>query len=123
MSSTSSNKSNSKSSSNKSGIDVLLSQRGKSIKPGEEIRFTLVKGKSGSMCADPVQSKAPPETFPLMAKFPESVVKPDFSSHQWSKARLYQQDAPKVKVSVCMNIYVCDYDSVKSLHQTSLLLF
>lgn len=97
--SNSNDKGNVKSSSNKSGIDVLLSQRGKSIKPGEEIRFTLVKGKSGIICVDPVQSKAPPETFPLVAKFPESVVKPDFSSHQWSKARLYQQDAPKVKVS------------------------
>jgi hypothetical protein len=98
MSSSSSSDNNNN--NNKSSIDVLLSQRGKSIKPGEQIRFTLVKGKSGIVCGDPVQSNAPPETFPLLAKFPESVVKPDFSSSSWNKARLYQQDAPKVQVSV-----------------------
>ena len=82
----------------KSGIDMLLAQRGKSVAPGETVRFQLIKGKSGIVSADPVHSKAPSETFPLVAKFPESVVKPDFTKAPWNKARLYQQDAPKVQV-------------------------
>jgi hypothetical protein len=82
----------------KSGMDALLSQRGKAIAPGETVTFTLVKGPSGIVLKDPVNPKAPTATFPLIAKFPESVPKPDFTKPPFSKSRLYQQDTPKVKV-------------------------
>jgi hypothetical protein len=81
----------------KSGMDALLSQRGKAIAPGETVTFTLVKGPSGIVLKDPVNPKAPTATFPLIAKFPESVPKPDFTKPPFSKSRLYQQDTPKVK--------------------------
>jgi len=84
----------------KSGIDVLLSQRGKTIAAGETITLTLIKGPSGLVGVDPVNNKAPPETFPLVAKFPESVPKPNFVHGAFAKCRLYQQDAPKVQVSI-----------------------
>lgn len=77
----------------KSGIDTLLTQKGKALKPGQQLRLTLVKGPSGIVVADPVSAKAPPETFPLVAKFPESVVKPDMKR----RLRLYQQDVPKAQ--------------------------
>ena len=96
MSSSQSNSSNNK----KHGVDTLLTLHGKRLKIGEEIRFVLVKGGGGSSQtaqADPVNPKAPPETFPLVAKFPESVVRPDFSSAPWKTARFYQQDAPKAE--------------------------
>lgn len=82
----------------KSGIDLLLSQRGKAIAPGETVTFTLVKGSSGIQLKDPVNPKAPTAVFPLIAKFPESVPKPDFTKPPFLKSRLYQQDAPKIKV-------------------------
>lgn len=77
------------------GVDSLVSTYGKELKTGEEIRFTLVKGPDRVALADPVQKKAPLQDFPLIAKFSESVVKPDFSEHKWQTARLYQQDIPK----------------------------
>ena len=92
----------------KTGIDLLLSQRGKNIKPGETVTFTLVKGASNIVQADPVDKKAPLETFPLIAKFPESIPKPDFTGKEYQYSRLYQQDAPKAKVCMDMCImYVC----------------
>lgn len=52
----------------------------------------LVRGPNLPPSADPVDPKAPLQAFPLIAKFPESVVKPDF--HKMN-GRLYQQDVPK----------------------------
>lgn len=81
----------------KRGIDTLLNTHGKSIPTGQEIRFTLVKGPNFPLAPDPVNSKAPKEQFPLIAKFGESVVKPNFQQPPWSTARLYQQDVPKAQ--------------------------
>ena len=106
----------------KSGMDVLLSQQGKSLAPGEQLRLVLVKGKSGITCQDPVHSKAPPESFPLLAKFPESVVKPDFTTPQWGKARLYQQDTPKAQVRTVCEDQV-DWSVSLCVHSTKLPFF
>lgn len=81
----------------KRGIDTLLNTHGKSLSTGQEIRFTLVKGPAFPLAPDPVNSKAPKEQFPLIAKFGESVVKPNFQQPPWSSARLYQQDVPKAQ--------------------------
>jgi hypothetical protein len=80
----------------KRGVDALLTSRGKDLRPGESVSYRLVKGPSGSISADPVDPKAPRQAFPLVAKFPESVVRPDFTRKPWSDGRLYQQDVPKV---------------------------
>jgi hypothetical protein len=79
------------------GIDALLTTQGRSLKPGEEIRFVLIKGPSSSrtLTPDPVNPNAPKEAFPLVAKFSESVVTPEFGDNPWSEARLYQRDVPK----------------------------
>jgi len=84
-------------SNHKQGIDTLLTFHGKSLQIGEEIRFSLVKGPSFPLAADPVNPKAPTEQFPLVAKFGDSVVKPDLVKAPWSSARLYQQDIPKAQ--------------------------
>jgi hypothetical protein len=82
----------------KRGLDTLLTTQGKSLETGQEIRFLLVKGPSYSNAqADPVNPSAPKEQFPLIVKFPESVVKPDFSKAPWNSSRLYQQDVPKAQ--------------------------
>jgi hypothetical protein len=81
--------------SRKRGVDVLLTTRGKSLKTGESVTFRLVKGPPVQKTADPVDPKAAQEYFPLVAKFPESVVKPEFSVNPWKEGRLYQQDIPK----------------------------
>lgn len=57
--------------------------------------FRLVKGPNGTISADPVDPKAPRQAFPLVAKFPASVVIPHFDKPPWSNGRLYQQDVPK----------------------------
>lgn len=79
------------------GIDSLVSKHGKHLKTGEEVRFVLIKGPNRVALVDPVNPKAPSQEFPLVAKFSESVVKPDFSKMPWSTARLYQQDIPKAQ--------------------------
>ena len=81
--------------SRKRGVDVLLTARGKNLAPQETVTFRLVKGPSVQTTADPVDPKAVPEPFPLVAKFPESVVKPEFTLDPWNQGRLYQQDIPK----------------------------
>ena len=81
----------------KRGVDTLLTSQGKRLKTGEEIRFTLVKGPSFKPRPDPVNPKAPKQQFPLIAKFPQSVVKPDLSKLPWNTARLFQQDIPKAE--------------------------
>mmetsp|Transcript_26324 Transcript_26324/g.43971 ORF Transcript_26324/g.43971 Transcript_26324/m.43971 type:complete len:580 (+) Transcript_26324:242-1981(+) len=75
------------------GIDALLISQGKSLAVGQEIRFALIKGPSGVETVDICNPKAPPETFPVVAKFSESVVKPDFTKFK----RFYQQDIPSQK--------------------------
>mmetsp|Transcript_16022 Transcript_16022/g.37126 ORF Transcript_16022/g.37126 Transcript_16022/m.37126 type:complete len:643 (+) Transcript_16022:147-2075(+) len=81
------------------GVDTLLTTHGKALRSGEEIRFVLVKGSSSSrtLTSDPVNPKAPKEAFPLVAKFSESVVSPDFGGSPWNRARLYQRDVPKAE--------------------------
>ena len=81
------------------GLDTLLTTHGKALKSGEEIRFVLVKGPSSSrvLTNDPVNPKAPKQAFPLVAKFGESVVSPDFVNAPWKTARLYQRDVPKAQ--------------------------
>ena len=82
----------------KRGIDAMLTSRGKFLAVGQEIRFTLVKGPVNPLAPDPVNPAAPHEQFPLVAKFPESVVRPNFQASggkSWATARLYQQDVPK----------------------------
>lgn len=88
---------NNNNSKKKRGIDTLLTLHGKSLRIGEEIRFVLVKGPTAPLAADPVNKKAPKEAFPLIAKFGESVVKPDLERLPWKTARLYQQDIPKAQ--------------------------
>lgn len=78
----------------KPGVDSMLNAKGRSLAVGQEIRFQLIKGASGIQSADPLNSKAPPEAFPVVAKFAESVVKPNFSQF----VRFYQQDIPSQKV-------------------------
>lgn len=83
--------------STKQGIDTLLTTLGKSLQTGQELRFTLVKGPTLAPAPDPVNPKAPHEQFPLIAKFGESVVKPNLKQVPWNTARLYQQDVPKAQ--------------------------
>ena len=83
--------------SSKRGIDSLLTVQAKAVEIGGKVRLTLVKGPSSNLepQPDPIQKKAPAQAFPLICKFPESVVQPDFSKAPWNDARLYQQDIPK----------------------------
>ena len=94
------------------GLDILLQRKGKSLQTGQQISFQLIKGPSINRdgVSDPVNPSAPKECFPLIAKFPESVVRPDFSAKQWQDARLYQQDVPKAQVCVtCLELIVVCY--------------
>lgn len=77
----------------KKGVDVLLHFHGQNLQVGQSCSFRLVKGPSTIKTADPVDKKAPHQVFPLIAKFPESVVRPDFVPQ--ASLRLYQQDIPK----------------------------
>jgi hypothetical protein len=77
-------------------MDALLTNQGKALRVGQQIRFTIIKGSGMIDCNDPIKPSAPPEYFPLVAKFSESVVKPDFRKFK----RLYQQDIPSQKVCV-----------------------
>jgi hypothetical protein len=76
------------------GIDALLTLRGKTLTTGQELRIPLYKAPQ-STSADVINGNAPPEQFPIVAKFPESVVTPDFAKFR----RFYQQDIPSQKVS------------------------
>jgi len=77
----------------KPGVDAILNKRGKAIGIGQEIRFQLIKGPSLITSTDPTDPKAPVEAFPIVAKFVESVVKPNFQKYK----RFYQQDKPAQK--------------------------
>jgi hypothetical protein len=80
-------------------MDALLTNQGKSLRVGQQLRITLIKGSGMIECKDPIQPLAPPEYFPLVAKFSESVVKPDFRKFK----RFYQQDIPSQKVYYLSN--------------------
>ena len=101
-------------------IDAILSHYAKGLKPGESISIPLYKGPGTTTSVDPIKatrmskgtSKSQPhadgpsngassttrpvpiEQFPKMAKFIETVKKPDFKQDM----RLYQEDIPKAKV-------------------------
>ena len=77
------------------GVDTFLTQLGKRVQTGQQVRLTLIKGPTYEPSPDPVHPSAPSEVFPLIAKFPESVIKPNFEVPPWNTARLYQQDVPK----------------------------
>jgi hypothetical protein len=91
----SSNPSSNNTNRRKRGVDSLLTTAGKSLSVGETCSFRLIKGPPTQSTKDPVDPKAPPQIFPVVAKFPESVVRPDFSCKPWQDGRLYQQDIPK----------------------------
>jgi hypothetical protein len=104
-------------------IDALLSYHAKGLKPGESISIPLYKGPGTTTSMDPIKATRiskgaaakqpdgtangtagtgasstvrpiPIERFPKMAKFIETVKKPDFTQD----LRLYQEDIPKAKV-------------------------
>ena len=89
-----------------STVDAILSHYAKSLKPGETIRIPLYKGKSTTTSSDPLMERTTAdankkkleEKFPKMAKFIETVEKPDFL-HTLRNARLYQDYKPKAHVS------------------------
>jgi hypothetical protein len=81
--------------SRKRSVDVLLTSRGKGLATGQSVTFRLVKGPPLQRLVDPVNPMMA-EYFPLVAKFLESVVRPDFSDSPWNQGRFYQQDIPKL---------------------------
>jgi len=79
-------------------IDKLINTQAKSLKPGESIEFKLVKGSITESCMnlsekDSSSSKDRTLKFPLIAKFGESVMKPNFSRAR----RMHEEDIPKIK--------------------------
>jgi len=79
----------------KPGVDAALSDQGKGLAVGQSVRFRLIKGPSVTTSGDPVDSKAPWTYFPLIAKFGESVQRPDFTKKPWQTGRFYEQEVPK----------------------------
>ena len=72
-------------------VDKILSHYAKSLKPGESISIPIYKGKASTESIDPVKSKTVAkaaaskiqslsEKFPKIAKFIETVEKPDFGN-------------------------------------------
>jgi hypothetical protein len=106
-----------KSSAKHHGIDALLMSHGKALAVGQEIRFALVKGPSGLETHDICNPKAPPEAFPVVAKFPESVVKPNFGKFK----RFYQQDIPSQKVRSFLTILTSGETCTLPHHLTPLI--
>ena len=88
-------------------VDAILSHYAKSLKPGESIRIPLYKGKGTTSSIDPIKklrsnnnsasSRNQPEKFPKLAKFIETVEKPDFEKLEGG--RFYEEDIPKAQVS------------------------
>ena len=86
-----------------SSIDALLSTHAKSLKPGESISFTLVKGTTNTNAAATLQTDgrtqlAPDVIFPIMAKFTQTVTPPDFSSSECEFV-LYEEEKAKARDS------------------------
>ncbi len=81
-------------------VDAILSHYSKYLKPGESISIPLIKGKSTTTSIDPLLLKAngritTGEKFPKLAKFIETVERPDFQS-AFHGGRFYQENVPKV---------------------------
>lgn len=91
-----------------SSINAILTQRGKNLQPGQTITFTLVKGGTTSSSDPILQSKTPNasnndnnslnQKFPCIAKFGESVVKPNFSTpNHFRDGRMFEENKPKAR--------------------------
>ena len=79
-------------------INAVLTRLGKNLAPGETITFTLVKGPS-TVSSDPISTtdkRTPALSFPRMAKFIDTVVKPDFQQ-RFQNGRLYEENVPTAK--------------------------
>lgn len=106
-------------------VDEILSHYAKTLQPGESIQIPLIKGKSTTTSIDPriqsrihasssnggtvgstadagggttVASRAVQEKFPKIAKFIETVEKPDFQKY-FQNGRFYQEEIPQAQVS------------------------
>lgn len=99
-------------------VDAILSHYAKTLKPGESIQIPLIKGKSTTTSVDPIihsrsktstssagntdgsgvpaASRIVQEKFPKIAKFIETVEKPDFQKC-FQNGRFYQEDIPKAQ--------------------------
>ena len=89
-------------------IDTILSRHARSMKPGETLTLTLVKGPK-SQSTDPLLARAAAAKkmpnpnqmfaldFPRVAKFVETVDPPDFAG-KFREGRLIEEDVPEVKV-------------------------
>lgn len=90
------------------GIDQLLAKYARHLPPGSSVSVRLIKGPSSSS-VDPIAARrnavnAVPLEFPRVAKFTESVTRPDFAG-SLAEGRMYEEDVPKAKV--CFYVYVC----------------
>ena len=84
-------------------IDKLLNDKAKQLKPGESITIPIIKGSTTHSSLDEIlnQTETKALQFPRIAKFGESVVKPNFESDLnggLHNVTLYEQDIPKIKV-------------------------
>ena len=110
-------------------VDAILSHYAKTLKPGESIQIPLIKGKSTITSVDPIfqsrsnassggsngnssngggsggSSRLVQEKFPKIAKFIETVEKPDFQK-LFQNGRFYQEDIPKAQVSILIYVYL-----------------
>ena len=88
-------------------VDAILSRHARHMQPGQTLTLTLVKGAT-SQSTDPrfalaASLKKRPAgvtnklDFPRVAKFVETVQKPDFGG-RFAGGRLYEEDIPEVKV-------------------------
>ena len=92
-------------------IEKILNDYGKKLNPGDSISFTLVKGKETSTSVDPILARRTNKgntnnnnnnsssnkyelAFPRVAKFAETVTKPEFEK-EWKDGRWYEEDIPK----------------------------
>ena len=97
-------------------IDTILSRHARSMKPGEILTLTLVKGPK-SQSTDPLLARAAAAKkmpnpnqmfaldFPRVAKFVETVDRPDFAG-KFKEGRLIEEDVPEVKVRAYL-VCVC----------------
>jgi hypothetical protein len=95
-------------------IDTILSRHARSMKPGETLTLTLVKGPQ-SKSADPLLARAAAAKklpnpnqmfaldFPRVAKFVETVDRPDFAG-KFREGRLIEEDVPEVKVRAYVDV-------------------
>ena len=94
------------------GIDTLLAKYARHLPPGGTVSVRLIKGPSSSS-VDPIAARrnnanAVSLDFPRIAKFTESVTRPDFIGGKLGEGRMYEEDVPKAKVSLFWYISDCD---------------